>query len=431
MTALALCALLAGCDAPRKSLHHLVVVDPGHFHAALLQREMIPGVDGNVKVFAPQGPELEQYAKTIESYNLRESSPTSWTLDICSSAGYIDSIPPAGHGDILVTAGNNARKTDYICTAVAQGYNVLADKPMVIDASGFATLQKAYSQAEDKHLIIRDIMTERHDDINQLVRAAMSERQLFGAPRSVEIVDVHHFYKEVSGAPLRRPAWYYDVRQQGEGIVDVTTHFIDLALWWCFPGSPIGVEDIADICGEHAPTDVTAEQFERSTGLAGWPPYLLGSLRDSVLAVMCNGKLGFTVREVPVSVEVRWDFEGSPDTFSARIKGEKAALEIIQDASTSYERLLRVSCDPSAAPAFVSLLNGCNGNAKVSDDGVGNLTVRIPPEYRSTHEEHFAKVLSSFLEDIEGGEKNEWETVNTLTKYYITTRAQAIAAGVR
>ncbi|MFQ8805711.1 MAG: putative oxidoreductase C-terminal domain-containing protein [Alistipes indistinctus] len=36
---------------------------------------------------------------------------------------------------------------------------------------------------------------------------------------------------------MTRPAWYYDVTQQGEGIADVTTHLIDLAAWKCFPGS--------------------------------------------------------------------------------------------------------------------------------------------------------------------------------------------------
>ena len=36
----------------------LMVVDPGHFHASLLQREMYPSLAPRVSVYAPLGPEL-------------------------------------------------------------------------------------------------------------------------------------------------------------------------------------------------------------------------------------------------------------------------------------------------------------------------------------------------------------------------------------
>jgi hypothetical protein len=46
---------------------------------------------------------------------------------------------------------------------------------------------------------------------------------------------VHHFFKVVSEKDIIRPAWYFDVSLQGEGIVDVTTHLVDLVQWKCFP----------------------------------------------------------------------------------------------------------------------------------------------------------------------------------------------------
>ena len=60
---------------------------------------------------------------------------------------------------------------------------------------------------------------------------------------AVTKVSVHHFSKIVSGCPLQRPAWFFDVEQQGEGIVDVTTHLVDLVQWECFPEqilNPVG-----------------------------------------------------------------------------------------------------------------------------------------------------------------------------------------------
>jgi len=50
----------------------------------------------------------------------------------------------------------------------------------------------------------------------------------------VVIESVHHFFKEVSGKPLIRPAWFFDVRQQGEALPDVGTHLVDLVQWMCF-----------------------------------------------------------------------------------------------------------------------------------------------------------------------------------------------------
>jgi hypothetical protein len=36
----------------------LITLDPGHFHAALFQKEMLPGIARQVHVYAPFGPDL-------------------------------------------------------------------------------------------------------------------------------------------------------------------------------------------------------------------------------------------------------------------------------------------------------------------------------------------------------------------------------------
>ncbi|PYT21588.1 MAG: oxidoreductase, partial [Acidobacteria bacterium] len=36
----------------------LMVVDPGHFHAALVQKEMYPWLEKRVSVYAPLGPDV-------------------------------------------------------------------------------------------------------------------------------------------------------------------------------------------------------------------------------------------------------------------------------------------------------------------------------------------------------------------------------------
>src|SRR3982750_2356366 len=63
----------------------LIIVDPGHFHATLLQKEMYAGVADRVSVYAPLGAELLDYLSRISLFNSRPENPTHWNLDIHTS----------------------------------------------------------------------------------------------------------------------------------------------------------------------------------------------------------------------------------------------------------------------------------------------------------------------------------------------------------
>src|SRR5579872_4069813 len=68
------------------ALVKLITLDPAHFHAALAQKQMLPGIDRRVAIFAPLGPDLLAHLKLIEQFNNRAENPTSWELDIhCSN----------------------------------------------------------------------------------------------------------------------------------------------------------------------------------------------------------------------------------------------------------------------------------------------------------------------------------------------------------
>ena len=63
----------------------LITLDPAHFHAALVQKQMLPGIAQRVSIYAPLGPDLLAHLKLIEQFNSRPDNPTSWELDIhCS-----------------------------------------------------------------------------------------------------------------------------------------------------------------------------------------------------------------------------------------------------------------------------------------------------------------------------------------------------------
>ena len=65
----------------------LVVLDPGHFHASLLQKNPLASVNDTIRVYAPEGAEVKQYLNDINSYNQRAENPTSWKEEISIGTG--------------------------------------------------------------------------------------------------------------------------------------------------------------------------------------------------------------------------------------------------------------------------------------------------------------------------------------------------------
>src|SRR5690348_12800154 len=81
---------LPGQTYPSKA--RLIVVDPGHFHATLLQKEMYPALAPRVSVYAPLGPELLDYLNRISLFNSRKDNPTHWELDVHCTAHSMDEM---------------------------------------------------------------------------------------------------------------------------------------------------------------------------------------------------------------------------------------------------------------------------------------------------------------------------------------------------
>jgi len=145
-------------------------------------------------------------------------------------------------GDVVIIAGNNRRKAEYISRAIA-AHARAGDKPNGHRYADFESLRRAFADAEAKGVLLYDIMTERHEITTMLQRVFSRIPFVFGEllrgtrqEPSVVKESVHHFSKQVSGAPVKRPAWFFDTAQQGDGLVDITTHLVDLVQWECFPG---------------------------------------------------------------------------------------------------------------------------------------------------------------------------------------------------
>ena len=423
----------------------LMTLNPGHFHAALVQKDMLRQVDPTVYIFAPEGNDLNLHIDRIEGFNTREENPTNWQLDIYTGEDYLDRMLTDQPGNVMVVAGNNRSKTDYILQAVNEGINVLSDKPMAIDTGGWEKLNDAFRLADERGVLLYDIMTERYEVTSRVQRILAQNRDLFGELETGSIDEpaivkesIHHLFKIVAGSTLRRPPWYFDVSQQGEGIVDVTTHLVDLSLWGTFPDEPIYHEqDIEMLDAERWPTMITAEQFENITGMADFPEYLQDQLENGVLPYYSNGEINFTLRGHHVNVSVQWDYqapEGGDDSHFSLMRGTKSNLVIRQGAEQNFRSTLFVEpVEGADADVVESALETAIEGLQTDFPGTSytesekGWQLEIPAEFYLGHEAHFGKVAEAYFGYLVDGELPEWEVPNMITKYYITTQARELA----
>ena len=70
----------------------LMTLDPGHFHAALIQKTSYEDIDTTVDVYAPEGPEVEDFLNKIEGYNNRTKNSTNWTVKTHLSEDYLEKM---------------------------------------------------------------------------------------------------------------------------------------------------------------------------------------------------------------------------------------------------------------------------------------------------------------------------------------------------
>ncbi|MFA5817125.1 MAG: ThuA domain-containing protein [Bacteroidales bacterium] len=114
--------LLASCTGGKKdSGVTFTVADPGHFHAALVLKSMYEGVNPKVFVYAQEGPELADFNARVNSYQKRAENPTNWEIKEYRGSEFFDKMIAEKPGNVLILAGNNRQKTDYILKAVQTG----------------------------------------------------------------------------------------------------------------------------------------------------------------------------------------------------------------------------------------------------------------------------------------------------------------------
>lgn len=419
---------------------NVVVLNPGHFHAALTLRQRHPMLADDVYVYSDDGDDLDRFLSLVQAFNDRAESPTGWRLHVRRGDDHLERLRRERPGDLVVVAGRNDTKMASIHALHADGFRVLGDKPWVIDIAQIPLLAETMAGG----VLAMDIMTERHEVMSRLQRVLSRLPEVFGAYRweagtpAIEMESVHHLFKLVNGKPLVRPAWYFDVAVQGEGITDVTTHLVDLTQWMTGSsgggGADGGVELVA---ARQWTTDVPRDAFGRITGLADFPPSVRAAVSGDVLKLLCNAQIDYRLGGVPARVVSLWNLaipDGGGDTHHAVLRGTRSDIVVDQGPQTGFRTRLRVfphvpggGVVSALAEAVVALQREFPGLSLVRDGEAVRLDV--PARLHTTHEEHFAKVLDEFLGHIRAGAWPETLAPDLLAKYTLLAQARELANG--
>ncbi|MBY0456126.1 MAG: hypothetical protein K2V38_02185, partial [Gemmataceae bacterium] len=223
-------------------LIRLMTLAPGHFHAALVQKRSVHGVHPRAHVYAPLDADTLRHVAHLVAFNTRPGYPTAWEVDLRAGPDYLDRFAREQPGNTVVLSGRNRPKIDLMRLAVENGLNVIADKPWVVDPADLPRLAAVLREAELREVLVWDVLTERFEVTNWLMREFARDKELFGdwpagSPDepALALRSDHFLKKLVNGEPLVRPWWWFSEHISGSAMADVGTHLADLALWLVAP----------------------------------------------------------------------------------------------------------------------------------------------------------------------------------------------------
>jgi len=422
----------------------LMTLAPGHFHAALIQKRMVPGLATRNYVYAPLDADTANFVERLAGFNSREDDPTSWELDLRAGSNWVERFHREQPGNVVFLSGRNRSKIDLMRLAVSNNLHVIADKPWVIEFSDFPKLEELYRETDLRDVLVFDVMTERHEVTNQLVRELVRDATIFGkwqvgtpSQPAMLLESRHYLKKVVAGQPLIRPWWWFDAGIAGEALADVGTHLADLALWFVSPDRMINYRsDIQHLAADSWPLLLSENEFRTVTGLPAYPSQLASHVVNEQLYYAGNNSVTFTLSGVHVKLNVNWEFEapaGATDTHTSVALGTNAKVEVRQPPGKQPEVFVTAT-NPAdhlelyrRLSAKCELMRGRLPGLEVSDLGA-EMQLLVPDAIRSSHEEHFAKVMDEFVRYFHNPRAiPAWERPNTLGKYYITTKAIELA----
>jgi Putative oxidoreductase C terminal domain len=422
----------------------LITLSPGHFHAALVQKRMNPGVHRRAFVYGPLDRDTVAHVERIAAFNGRDDEPTDWELELRAGPDWLERFQREQPGNTVVLSGRNRPKISLMLAAAGCGLSILADKPWIVEHADFPKLEQLFHEADLRDVLAWDLMTERHEVTNRLMRDLVADRPIFGLWRAstaeqpaLALESVHFLKKWVAGRPLARPWWWFDPTISGEAMADVGTHLADLALWFIAPDQPVDHRaDIRVLEADRWPLVLSEDEFRFVTLLPGYPEELAHRVVEGQLYYAGNNSATIAIRGIHVQLTTKWEFDSAPgggDTHHAAAHGVRSTIAIRHEPGQRPELFITPLDPADHADLARDLTAKCADLAwhfpdlALEDRGT-ELRIVIPDVLRTGHESHFAAVMDEYARYFHTPRAvPAWERPNLLAKYFITTKAVELA----
>lgn len=421
-------------------MYRFSFLNPGHFHAALVLRATSTRISDSVLVYCDQGRELDGFVNLVNAFNTRSSYPTRWDIQVRPAE--LARVVSDGQTDVAVLAGRNHHKLEDIAAFAQAGIHVLADKPWLTESSQTRFLTSALNGPG----FAMDIMTIRHEILSRLCHEIVHSENVFGRfaassseHPAIELGSIHHLYKQVNAKPLRRPVWYFDSRQQGDGIVDIQSHLIEQAMWFVANDAPVSGADVKLHSARRWSTPVDLELFTEITGDSEYPA-TVGNDIDSagILQYPCNGEIVWSLNGVMIRQHAQWrerEPDGAGDMHRVILRGDAAQVHVEQGPETDYSaRVLLRSATPggfddlarrakNALPDWQQRFPGLELERQADA-----LWLNAPIELDDGHESHFPLVRDQFLDIVDSGIGEVATHSRISARYRLIAAARSLAS---
>ena len=287
-----------------------MTLDPGHFHAGLVQKEMYPNVSKRVHVYAPLGTDLLEHLNRIVAFNTRARripppgssrfTPAPTRSSGCCASGRAMSWSSPGATGARSTRSKPRSKPDSTCWRTSPGSSIRPTFPKLESA-----LDTAESQGPDR-LRHHDRALRNHDHAPEGAdpRPGHFRDHLPGhGGRSLRLHGERAPPAQNGRGHAQPPArpGSSTSQQQGEALPDVGTHLVDLVQWMLFPEQPIDYrKDVRMLAAKRWATVLTKARVPESHGRGGVSGLSESQVKADRLEYFCNGRVSYALRGVHI-----------------------------------------------------------------------------------------------------------------------------------
>jgi len=422
--------------------YRFLVLKPGHFHAALVFKDVDHRILDDVDVVVTDSQDALPFIDLIDRFNCRDIQSTDWKVKVHERENLAFDTGSPPEDCVVVVSGRNASKLESVAKLCSQGYNVLVDKPVLTHANQMSAIDSLFEGPGE----VMELMTARHQMLSRLCQAIANRQSLFGemvddGDPAITLSSTHHLCKMVDGESLIRPAWYYDVGVQGNGLVDIQNHMVEQALWFVLGENEVNEETEIQLDAVRSwSTAVPPELFKQSTELERYPADLEKYLDDDgVLQLECNSEIDWRINGVRVRSRAEWkqiEPEDGGDIHTITLRGSRCNVEAVQSPESDFFPWVDLTAaDDDARSALSEALQQCCDEwAEDIFPRIGFSELRagfhmlIPRALDRGHESHFGLVREQFLDFLDGEGVPEAANRRARLRYRLLGEAHAMGA---